>query len=179
MKKSLLFLLAVCFFASFMSAQVKVGVVNANKIIMNIEKGKSASRSLNDFIQETQKKAKAIQDEIDAISKELTNPALNDATRRQKAAVLDQKRTEMQRFQQDSETAFLQKRQTELEPIQKELLDIIMELAKAEKFTLILDASQDQQVPNNLIYFDETIDLSMRVAEIYNQRNPVTAAPNK
>lgn len=179
MKKSILFLLIVCFSASFMAAQVKVGVVNANKIIMNIEKGKAATRTLNDFIQETQKKAKAIQDEIDALSKELSNPALNDATRRQKAAAVDQKRTEMQRFQQDSETAFLQKRQAELEPIQKELLDIIMELAKAEKFTMILDASQDQQVPNNLIYFDETIDLSMRVAEIFNQRHPATADPKK
>jgi len=181
MKKAIIFIFAAALTVGMFAAEVKIGVVNGNMILQNIEKGKQASKKLSDFVQQSQARDKALQDEIDRLTKELANPALSADTQQKKNADLQLKRTEMQRFREDTQNDFMQKQRLELEPIQKELLGIIQEIAKAEKYTLVIDISQNEQVPTNIIYIDETVDISLQVAKIYNERYPIggAAAPAK
>lgn len=175
MKRAMLILIGLTVFFSLLAAEVKIGVVNAQVILQNIEKGKEAAKRLEDFVKQRQSKVQTMQAEIEKLSKELANPALNADSQQKKGLELENKKTQLQRYGEDAQREIMVQRQKELEPIQKDLLDIIHNIAKTENFSLILDVSADPNTPSNIVYFSDSIDLSIRVAKAYNEKFPVTA----
>ena len=78
-------------------------------------------------------------------------------------AEFQRRQVSLQRALSDQQQELQQKNNEMMSDILKELEQIVNEVGKAEKFTLILERSQ-------ILYSDQAIDITSKVIETYNSR---------
>ena len=168
MKKSLISLMILLIGSGFAFSQMKVGVINTQKLVEDSVRGKAMIALLQNFTDSKQKRVKALEEEIQKLDKELMSPALNQATRDSKTLTAQNKRKELQRFYEDTRAEIQQKQLTEMDKITKEVEPIIAAYGKSQKFTMILNHG-----PNNplLLYFDDSIDITTAIIKLYDQKH--------
>lgn len=153
-------------FCSTASAQsIKIGFIDIQRVLNESQAGKRA----NDRFQGQIKKAEAeIQKERQDLEKmrvdlEKKAPLLKDEERRNLEAEFQRRSVNLQRNMSDQQQELERKRNEMMSEILKELEQVVNEVGKAEKFTLILERSQ-------ILYSDQAIDITNKVIEAYNNR---------
>lgn len=161
-----LLVIALALFSSVASAQVvKVGFVDIQKVIAESAAGKRAK----DRFQAQIKKAEAdIQKEridLERLKAEIEKkgPLLKDEERRNLEADFQKRSVNLQRTMGDYQTDLQQKEREMMGDILKDLEQIVSDVGKVEKFTIILEKSQ-------ILYSDQSTDITNRVIETYNSR---------
>ena len=162
MKKSLFVIFALLALTAFVSAEMKIGIINPQVVLQNAIKGKETIERLRSLNLSKQKKYEAMQKEIDTLEKEILSPALNQETRDKKTADLQSKRTEIKRFAEDAQKESMAVQQKEFENLQRELMPIIEGIAKAAGYTLVLDLNTA-----GVTYFEPAIDITEQVIKAY------------
>jgi outer membrane protein len=162
-----LVLVFLALLSPFAAAQerVKIGFIDVQRAVSESQAGKRAK----DRFQAQVKKAEADmlkeKQELERLKNDLDKkgPLMKEEERRNLEADLQKRYVTYQRNAGDHQQELRQKESEIMSDILKELEQIVNEVGKAEKFTLILERSQ-------ILYSDQGIDITNRVIEVYNSR---------
>ncbi|MDH5751435.1 MAG: OmpH family outer membrane protein [Deltaproteobacteria bacterium] len=146
---------------------VKIGVVNINQALNESEAGKRSKNLLLAAQKQKENELKGKEEHLTKLSEELQNSMmLSDEARRSKEMELREKeralRQEVQRAQQE-----LQEQERKLtESIFAELKTVLAEIAREEKFDIVLEQNASQVI---LFHSEPFTDLTDKVIERYNK----------
>lgn len=146
-----------------LAAELKVGYVNAVKVIEQAPQGEAALKKLQAEFGPRDKKLVDMQQEIKKMEEDLERNALimNDADRREKERQLLGLKRELRRATQEFREDYNMRRNEELAALQKIVKQVIVEIAKQENYDLI--------VHEGTIYASSKIDITDKVLEKLNK----------
>ncbi len=152
--------------ANVVSAQdIKIGYVNAVKVIEKAPQGEAALKKLESEFGPRDKRLVAMQKDIKDLEDDLEKNALimKDADRREKEREILTMKRNLRRATQEFREDYNLRRNEELAVLQKIVKKAIVEIAKAEKYDLI--------VHEGTIYASSTIDITDKVLEKLNNKS--------
>ena len=166
MQKLFAAVLFVLFAVPAWGQQLKIGLIDVQKAFADSQAGKAAK----DRLQAQGKKAEADMNrerqEIEKAKADLDKkgPLLKEEDRRRIEGDLQKRMVNFQRNARDIQEEFEAKQRDAQDAILKDLMGVIVEIGRNEKFTLILEKNQ-------LLYSDQAIDITNKVIELYNSRS--------
>lgn len=147
---------------SAVAADAKIGVIDTQKILHESKAAKKAREILMKDLEAKRSKYKAEEDQARKIEEELKRggESLGPAERKEKAEKLEKEIKELGRLKSDLEEE-LRKKDAELgRKLIKEIYDIVQELRKREKFTVILEKRY-------VVAADDAIDITDKIIKLY------------
>ena len=170
---SLVLITSVVFFQHSVVAQnsnspLKIGYVNANEVVSNAPQAKIALEELNQKYSPREAELLDMQAELRKIEEQLTNPEGNNLTEaeisqlRSEARALDR---ELERASADLNEDYNFDRNRRLEELQALISEVILTMAKEEKFDLIVQSPVVWASPR----IDITGDILERLEELSQQ----------
>lgn len=191
------FLLAASFIAAFglssgsALADVKIGLVDMNRIFSEYTKTKEAEKSLNEARAEAKKELdsrvedyKKRLEEIDKLNKELNKPELSKEAQTKKTKERDDKigalkelEREIGEFRTSRDKSFQEQAVRMRDGIVKKITEVIKEKVKSDQYDLVLDKSGMSMhgVPV-VLYSKDTADFSQSVIDTLNKEDGGSAA---
>lgn len=151
--------------ASTASAQVKIGYVDLQRALNEVDEGKAAKARLKSDFAEKQKKLDAGQTEVKKLKEDLEgNPMLSDEVKRQKAMVLQQKMYELQQLYFNLQQELSQKEAEATKKIFDKMGDIIQKIGKEKGYDLILEKNESR-----VLYAKSGMDLTDELIRRFNK----------
>ena len=140
--RSVIVLFSILSLCSIVNAQdFKLGVINTQKVVENYNKAIEADTELKTLQDRLAGRLKKLEDEIVTMEERLTKQELfldEDAVRSAKADIV-RKQDEYRQKLQVGQESLMEKQKELLEPILQEVKDLIIQIGKQEKYSLILD----------------------------------------
>lgn len=162
-----LFIMTVALFVFSASAQVKVGVVNIQKIITTVKMGKNVMKTLEKSFNAKKKTLKKDEESIKKMQKDFQkqNLVLSDKAKAKKEAAIRQKIAGIQqqtmKFQKE-----IQKQELELKkPILEKLKGVIDDVSKDEKLDLTFEVSSSP-----IVYAKSKVDITEKVIKAFDKK---------
>jgi outer membrane protein len=155
------------------ATQGKVGVINIQEAIGTTAEGKKAFADLSKKYQPRQQELQRLQQEIQAITDQLSKGAntLSDEEQRRLTREQEDKQKLLKRSTEDAQADFGTDRDEAIRRIGQKMVRIISEYAPQSGFALIVD---DAQIP--VYYASKEIDITEEVVKRYDAANPVADA---
>lgn len=166
MKKLIILLSLLLSFSAF--AEVKVGIVNIQKVITSIKEGKSVMKSLEKSFKSKQAELKKEENKIKKLQKDYQKQSLvlSDKAKAKKEADI---RGRIQKLQKTT-MAYqkeIQKQEAQLKkPILEKLKPVIDSVSKAEKVTMTFEITSSP-----LVYAQNKIDITAKVIKAYDSKH--------
>lgn len=153
----------------------KIAVVAFQVAVTQTNEFQRAFGDLQKKFQPKREALKALNDQIDSLTKELqaTDSKLTDQEKAAKARQLDDKKKQFDREQQDDQTDFSQEMQELFQATGSKVYDVLSTYAQQHGFTLVLDVANSQQNP--VMYALPTMDITKEVIAAYNTKSGVPA----
>ena len=152
---------------SFASAQerMKIGYIDVQRVIAESQSGKRAKERFQAQVKKAEADVQKERQDLERLKSDLDKkgPLLKEEERRSMEADLQKRSVILQRTMNDYQQDLRQKESEIMSDILKEVEQIVNEVGKAEKFTLIFERSQ-------ILYSDQGIDITSKVIETYNSR---------
>ena len=190
---SSLLAVGLCCFAGVNAAQaqVKVGVVDMNKVFGGYYKTKDAENKINDA-RETAKKElddrleshKQMLDEINSLNKEVDNPALSASAKADRQKKRDEKIQQTKQLEQEIND-FKGSREKQLQEqavrmrnqIVEEIMTVINAKVKTDNYDLVLDKSgQSLNGVQIVLHSKDSMEFSDDVITALNKTRPAASA---
>jgi len=153
--------------ASLVSAQerVKIGYVDIQRVIAESSAGKRAKERFQAQIKKAEADVQKERIDLDRLKSDLEKKGalLKEEERRSMEADFQKRSVNLQRSMGDYQQDLRQKEGEMMTEILKELEQVVSDVGKAEKFTIILERSQ-------ILYSDQATDITNKVIESYNSR---------
>lgn len=145
--------------------RIKIGFIDLQRAITESQAGKRAKARFDAQVKKAETDLLKEKSELERLKSEFDKkgPLLKDDERRNLEADLQRRLVLYQRTMGDHQQELRQKEGEMTSDILKQLQQIVIEIGKAEKFTLIFERSQ-------LLYNDQGIDITDKVIESYNNR---------
>jgi len=159
MKKIFVVLAVMVTMTIFMAAETKIGIINAQRLLQETARGKAVAVKIESIGKDKRTQAQAIQAEIVKLEKDIASPALNTATKERKALDLQNKKTDLKRFIEDSDMQIQRLTQQELGSLQEEIKPIIQQVGQQKGLTVIMEITV-------VAYFDEAADITNDVIKM-------------
>jgi len=169
------------------AAEFKVGVANLQKCFEEYYKTKQADVTLKEAAEAYNKERQQlisdfqkVQEERNKLVEEMNKPELSEAAKKEKSKEAETKLADL-RKQKDSIDEFDRVRRQALQDqsnrmrssIVKEITDRVVQIAKAQNFTLILDSSgASMNGTAVLVYFEDRLDVTLDVIREMNRNAP-------
>ena len=157
-------------------AQVKLGYVNFQKALAELDEAKAAKARLEGLKEQKQKELDKVQEafkkEQEAFQKQAAT--MTEQARNEKGEALQKKYVEITQNFEKGRTELAQKENEEFQPIVTKLRAVVNSIATKEGFTMIFDAA-------GLAYAPDSLDLTNQLIRTYNEQNKAkpVAAPTK
>lgn len=155
-----LFFVLVLAGASLNAAELKIGVVNAGKVLENSpQKTQALSRLEQEFLSRSkslEKKHKALRAAQEKLVKDGAILSADERKSKERNILSDQR--ELKRLQDEYSEDLSIRRNEELRKLEKEIAETIVNLAKEESYDLV--------VYQGVIYASEKADMSDKVLEL-------------
>lgn len=170
MKKFLVAVLSFIFVlsaASFVKAEVKIGVVDLYRVLNESEEGKKAVGELQSMLEQRQKTLEEKQKKIQTLREEYEKKrsVLSEDARKAKEEEIERLGRDLQRTVADYQVE-LQKKQSEItQSMLKEIRQIINEFAQKEGYNLILDKAE--QI---ILFTTPEVDITDKIISLFNQK---------
>jgi outer membrane protein len=152
---------------SVASAQerIKIGFIDIQRIISESQAGKKAKDRFQAQVKKAESDVQKERQDLERLKNDLDKkgPLLKEEERRNLEADFQKRSVSLQRTMGDYQQDLQRKNNEMMAEILKELEQVVTEVGKAEKFTLILERSQ-------ILYSDQATDITSRVIEVYNSR---------
>jgi outer membrane protein len=165
--KHWLVLVVLAFSPALVSAQekIKIGFIDIQRAITESAAGKKAKARFDAQVKKAESDLLKEKQELERLKSDFDKkgPLLKEDERRNLEADLERRFRQYQRTGQDHQQELRQKEGELTSDILKELQQIVTEIGKAEKFTLIFERSQ-------ILYHDQGIDITNKVIETFNSR---------
>ena len=122
---------------------------------------------------------KTLSGEIDTLTKQLQSQGANltDDERQERARAIDEKKKQLDRDTQDAQSDFQADMQDLLNKIAAKVGAVMTEYAQKQGFTLVLDASEQQQQSPVVLYAVPSTDITKAVIDAYNEKSGIPAPP--
>ncbi|MDL1957895.1 MAG: OmpH family outer membrane protein [Deltaproteobacteria bacterium] len=146
------------------TAQVKIAVINMQKVVRKSVAGQKAMEKLNKKFESLQEKLRAEQDEIKAFKEDLEKkgPLMNEAAKAEKER---EYKKALRNFKDQSDDAQFEMRQAEsksMEPVLKELEKVVSHIGEEHGYTLILERNMP-----GIYFIDSGVDITDEVIKAY------------
>ena len=153
---SLFLFFSVVSVSSTFAADMKVGVMNVQKVLVTSVSGKAAKEKFDQKMQDLQSKFKAEEQELVDMQGEIEkkSSAWSEETKQLKVREFQKKRRELQEKSEDARFELKTLQDKELAPILKALEGVVDTYGKNNGFTLILDSKA------GVIYFSDAVDIT-------------------
>ena len=152
---------------SVASAQerIKIGYIDIQRVISESQPGKRAKERFQAQVKKAEADVVKERQDLEKLRADIEKkgPLLKDEERRNLEADYQRRSVTLQRAMSDYQQDLQAKNNEMMSDILKELEQIVNEVGKADKFTLILERSQ-------ILYSDQGIDITSKVIETYNSR---------
>lgn len=163
MKRLFIGSVTILLLSIFTFPEVKIGIINSQKLIMGTTKGRAIAAELEKIGKEKQNKLDTMRAEIKKLEKDLMSPALNNQAKEKKALELDQKRTAIKRFVEDTQREIQLKTDKEMNDLKAEIQPIIQQVGKEKGLSIILEVTA-------VAYFDPAIDITDDIIRIMDSK---------
>jgi len=153
--------------SSVASAQegIKIGFIDIQRVISESQPGKRAKERFQAQVKKAEADVVKERQDLERLRADMEKkgPLMKDEERRNLESDYQRRSVNLQRAMSDYQQELQQKNNEMMSDILKELEQIVTEVGKADKFTLILERSQ-------ILYSDQGIDITNKVIETYNSR---------
>jgi len=166
MRTSLLSLLVVALVVGLgatASAQVKIGYVDLQRALTQVEDGKAAKAKLERLVKAKQKDFDKMQDDLKRVKDELEQQAaiMKEDLKRQKIQDYQKKLMELQDFYLNNQKELAEQESKLTKPIFERFEKLMGKIATAENYTLIVEKAAT-------VYAAPSIDLTDRLIKEFN-----------
>jgi len=122
---------------------------------------------------------KSLNDEIDSMTKDLQakGATLSDDERESRARAIDEKKKQLDRDTQDAQSDFQADMQDLLNKLAAKVGAVMTDYAQTHGYTLVLDASEQQQQAPTVLYALPSTDITKAVIEAYNEKSGIPPPP--
>jgi outer membrane protein len=145
--------------------RIKIGFIDIQRIVAESQAGKKAKDRFQAQVKKAEADVQKERTDLERIKNDLDKkgPLLKEEERRNLEADFQRRSVSLQRTMGDYQQDLQRKNNEMMAEILKELEQVVSELGKAEKFTLILEKTQ-------ILYSDQATDITTKVIEAYNSR---------
>lgn len=157
----------------------KVAVIEFQAAVTSTNEFQRDFGDLQKKFQPQRDQLKSLSDEVDTLTKQLQSQSdkLSDAERATKAKTLDDKKKQAQRIAEDAQNDYQQAAQEEFGKIAQKVDELLNNFAKEQGYTLVIDATEQQQTPPTVLYHTENSDITKAIIDAYNVKSGVPAPP--
>ncbi len=145
-----------------MAKDMKLGVMNVQKIIVQCKAGKEAKERFDVKMKDLQSSFKEEEEELKALQAEIKkkSSAWSEEKKAEKVREFQKSGRELKAKTEDARFEMKQMQDKELEPILKALEKVVTKYGKDEGYSMIFDSK------SGVIYFDEAIDVSEEIVSL-------------
>jgi outer membrane protein len=120
---------------------------------------------------------KSLNDDIDSMTKQLQSQGstLSDDEREARARAIDEKKKQLDRDTQDAQGDFQADMQDLLNKLAGKVGAVMTDYAQKHGYTLVLDASEQQQQAPTVLYALPSTDITKAVIDAYNEKSGIPA----
>jgi outer membrane protein len=154
-----------CFAASnCFAADLKIGIMDVQRIIVECDAGKAAKGRFDVKMKELQSSFKAEEDALKALQEEIKkkSSAWSEEKKNEKVREFQKSGRELQAKTEDARFEMKNLQDKELEPILKALETVVNAYGKDNGYTAIMDSK------NGVVYYDKKIDISDAIVKKLN-----------
>ncbi|MBZ5609526.1 MAG: OmpH family outer membrane protein [Acidobacteriia bacterium] len=166
MRKLACILLAAIASAGIASAQLKVGVLNAQKAVLDTEDIKKAQKDLEARFKPRQDEMAKLEKEIQDLQAQLQSGKLNQLGEQDVTSQGQKKQRQLQRLQQDLQDDVDRERNDILVRAGTRMQEVIKKVAEEKGLDLVVDST-------NTHYFKPAFDITNDAVAAYNKAYPV------
>ena|SRR5690606_30466510 len=148
-------------------ADVKIGYVDMQKAIQSTKAGKQAKKSLEAEFEKRKKSLQKKEGELKKMGEELEKKAmvLSDDVRAKKQKEFQENMMEFQQTVQKNQQEIQQQERKLTEPILKKLQTVIEDMAKKDKYTVILEKRE-----NGVLWAQKDLDITEQVVKAFESK---------
>ena len=145
------------------ATELKIGVVNPQKILDGTKRGKKIKEMLADYVQARQRLIQSEETDLKKAEEELKSQlsVLTPPLKEEKERVFQQKMMAYQRRVQELEGEVQAKKREVLGEFTRLIEQAVQEIAEKEKIVLVLESAADPGTP--ILYTQASLDLTARV----------------
>jgi outer membrane protein len=145
--------------------RMKIGYIDVRRVVAESAAGKRAGERLQIQVKKAEADTLKERQELERLRSDLEKkaPLLKEEERRSLESDFQKRSVNLQRTMSDLQQEIQAKEREMMQSILKDLEGVVVEVGKAEKFTLILDRSQ-------ILFADQGIDITNKVIETFNSR---------
>ena len=161
-------LLVVALAPALARAEQKIGFVDLQRALNEVDEGKAAKALLKKDFDEKQKQLDGKKAEFDKLQADLEKQAvvMSDAAKKDKATELDRRARELQGLFMQLQKDLSDRERDATKGIYDRMAVIVREIAEAEGFSVVLEKNA------GLIYAPTSLDLTNELIRKYNSRHP-------
>jgi outer membrane protein len=161
-------LLAVLALASIgaANAQVKLGVINTQKALLDTEEIKKAQLELEAKFKPRQDQMVKLQKELEDIQTQLQSGKLNELGTQEITAEGQRKQRDLQRLQQDLQEDVERERTDILQRAGNRMQEVVKKLAEEKGLDVVVDSA-------NTVFFKAALEVTAEATAAYNKAYPV------
>lgn len=166
-KQFAIFLLVLFALPVWAQEKLKIGIVDIQRVISESQAGKAAKDKFQTQVKKVEADLVKEKQEVDKLKSDFDKKSalMNEEERKNLEKEIQRRERGYVLSARDFQEELGQREREMTAEIFKDIVKIVNDLGKTEKFSLVLERSQ---VP----YSDETIDITKRVIELYNSRTP-------
>ena len=155
---------------------LKIAVVSFQDVVTGTNEFQRNFADLQKKYDPKRQELKALGDEIDSLTKQLDaqGASLSDVDRATRAKTIDDKKKRAQRMADDAQKDFQDEMQQLFNSTASKVGDLLMDYAKQQGYTLVLDGGELQQGPF-VLYTVPSTDISKAIVDAYNLKSGVAA----
>lgn len=149
------------------AAEAKIGYVDLQKALNLSEAGKTAKQQIEKKVKDYEQQINQRKEELKKAKDDLEKQALllSEDARSSKEREYQQKLKDFQRFTKDIQDELQQRDNDFTHKILDDLIKVVAEIGKKEKYTVILEKNQ-----SSLVYADPAIDMTDQVIKEFNRQ---------
>jgi outer membrane protein len=168
-----LLLLALAAGPALARAEQKLGYVDLQRALNEVDEGKAAKALLKKDFDEKQKQLDAKKAEFDKLQADLEKQAvvMSDTAKKEKATELDRRARELQGLFVQLQKDLSDREREATKGIFDRMAIIVREIAEADGFSMVFEKGA------GLVYAPPALDLTNELIRKYNARHPAGAAP--
>ena len=153
------------------SAQQKIGYVDLQRALNEVDEGKAAKTLLKKDFDEKQKQLDAKKTEFDKLQADFEKQAvvLSEQARKDKGQDLDRRARELQAIFMSLQKDFSERERDTTRGIFDKMSQIVAQIAEADGFAIVLERN------SGLVYAPASLDLTNELIRKYNARYPLSA----
>ena len=155
----------------------KVAVIVFQAAVFQTNEGQRDMADLQKKYAPKETQLKAAGDEIETLTKELQaqGDKLSETERATRAKTIDDKKKSAQRQLEDTQTDYQNEMLEIYNGLASKVYDVLASYAQQQGYTLVVDATQQQQQSPVVLWSNPSTDITRQIIEAYNAKSGVPA----